>query len=318
MERRALGVTGGTVGTVGLGTATWGRGTDLTEAREQVSMLVEAGGNLVDLGPASWQSGFAADALSDAGLRRAAFISVRLPAASSQRDLLAELDQSLAALGIADVDLWTVEGWDPALPWTELVSALAIAVATGRARYVGMSPSAPWQAAIVGAGLAMHPDRSPLAAITTPYSLLDQETAAEAAEVARTIGAGLIAAWPLAGGVLTGKYRHATPPDSRGAGERHAERMHHYRSLWSRPVVDGLCAAAEGLGTTPGALALAWVRDRPGVTAALVGARTVHQWRAALAGADVSMPAEIRQALDEVADEAARVGHDGDTGSGSA
>lgn len=318
MERRALGVTGGTVGTVGLGTATWGRGTDLTEAREQVSMLVEAGGNLVDLGPASWQSGFAADALSDAGLRRAAFISVRLPAASSQRDLLAELDQSLAALGIADVDLWTVEGWDPALPWTELVSALAIAVATGRARYVGMSPSAPWQAAIVGAGLAMHPDRSPLAAITTPYSLLDQETAAEAAEVARTIGAGLIAAWPLAGGVLTGKYRHATPPDSRGAGERHAERMHHYRSPWSRPVVDGLCAAAEGLGTTPGALALAWVRDRPGVTAALVGARTVHQWRAALAGADVSMPAEIRQALDEVADEAARVGHDGDTGSGSA
>lgn len=318
MERRALGVTGGTVGTVGLGTATWGRGTDLTEAREQVSMLVEAGGNLVDLGPASWQSGFAAHALSDAGLRRAAFISVRLPAASSQRDLLAELDQSLAALGIADVDLWTVEGWDPALPWTELVSALAIAVATGRARYVGMSPSAPWQAAIVGAGLAMHPDRSPLAAITTPYSLLDQETAAEAAEVARTIGAGLIAAWPLAGGVLTGKYRHATPPDSRGAGERHAERMHHYRSPWSRPVVDGLCAAAEGLGTTPGALALAWVRDRPGVTAALVGARTVHQWRAALAGADVSMPAEIRQALDEVADEAARVGHDGDTGSGSA
>ena len=318
MERRALGVTGGTVGTVGLGTATWGRGTDLTEAREQVSMLVEAGGNLVDLGPASWQSGFAADALSDAGLRRAAFISVRLPAASSQRDLLAELDQSLAALGIADVDLWTVEGWDPALPWTELVSALAIAVATGRARYVGMSPSAPWQAAIVGAGLAMHPDRSPLAAITTPYSLLDQETAAEAAEVARTIGAGLIAAWPLAGGVLTGKYRHATPPDSRGAGERHAERMHHYRSPWSRPVVDGLCAAAEGLGTTPGALALAWVRDRPGVAAALVGARTVHQWRAALAGADVSMPAEIRQALDEVADEAARVGHDGDTGSGSA
>jgi aryl-alcohol dehydrogenase-like predicted oxidoreductase len=318
VERRALGVTGGTVGTVGLGTATWGRGTDLTEAREQVSMLVEAGGNLVDLGPASWQSGFAADALSDAGLRRAAFISVRLPAARSQRDLLAELDQSLAALGIADVDLWTVEGWDPALPWTELVSALAIAVATGRARYVGMSPSAPWQAAIVGAGLAMHPDRSPLAAITTPYSLLDQETAAEAAEVARTIGAGLIAAWPLAGGVLTGKYRHATPPDSRGAGERHAERMHNYRSPWSRPVVDGLCAAAEGLGTTPGALALAWVRDRPGVTAALVGARTVHQWRAALAGADVSIPAELRQALDEVADEAARVGHDGDTGSGSA
>lgn len=318
MERRALGVTGGTVGTIGLGTATWGRGTDVADAREQVSMLLEAGGNLVDLGPPSWQSGFAAEALSDTGLRREAFISVRLPAARSQRDLLAELDQGIADLGVTHVDLWTVEGWDPVLPWTELVSALAIGVATGRARYVGVCPSSPWQAAMVGAGLAMHPDRSPLAAITTPYSLLDRVSAEEIAEVAHAVGTGLLAAWPLAGGVLTGKYRHATPPDSRGAGERHAARMHHYRAPWSRPIVDGLCAAAEGLGATPSALALAWVRDRPGVTAALVGARTVHQWRAALAGADVSMPAAIRQALDEVADEAARVGHDGDTGSGSA
>ena len=281
-------------------------------------MLLQAGGNLVDLGPASWQSSFAADALSDTGLRREAFISVRLPAAGSQRALLSDLDQALAALGLAHVDLWTVEGWDPGLPWTELVSALAIAVATGRARYVGMCPSAPWHAAIVGAGLAMHPDRPPLAAITAPYSLLDRVAAADVAEVAQAVGAGMLAAWPLAGGVLTGKYRHATPPDSRGAGERHAARMHHYRSPWARPVVDGLCAAAEGLGTTPSALALAWVRDRPGVAAALVGARTVHQWRAALAGADVIMPAEIRQALDEVADEAASVGHDGQTGSGSA
>ncbi len=318
MERRALGLTGGTVGTIGLGTATWGRGTDLDEARAQVSLLVEAGGNLVDLAASSWLSGFACEALSDAGLRREAFISVRLPASGSQRDLLSDLDQGLTALGMEHADLWTVEGWDPHLPWTELVSALAIGVATGRARYVGICPSAPWQSALVGAGLAMHPDRPPLAAITTPYSLLDSATAEEVAQVSQAVGAGLLAAWPLAGGVLTGKYRHATPPDSRGAGERHAARMHHYRSPWSRPVVDGLCAAAEGLGSTPGALALAWVRDRPGVAAALVGARTVHQWRAALAGADVPMPTEIRQALDEVADEAARVGHDGDTGSGSA
>lgn len=318
MERRALGLTGGRVGTIGLGTSTWGRGTDLDEAREQVCMLVEAGGNLVDLGPASWQSGFATEVLSDVGLRRGAFISLRLPAAGSQRDLLSDLDQCLTALGLSHADVWTVEGWDPSIPWAELVSALSIGVATGRAHYVGVCPKAPWQAAIVGAGLAMHSDRPPLAAITTPYSLLELETAAEISEVSQAVGSGLLAAWPLAGGVLTGKYRHATPPDSRGAGERHAARMHHYRSPWSRPVIDGLCAAAEGLGTTPGALALAWVKDRPGVAAALVGARTVHQWRAALAGADVGMPAEIRQALDEVADEAARVGHDGHTGSGSA
>lgn len=311
-------MTGASVGTIGLGTATWGRGTDRSEAREQLAMLVDAGGNLVDLSPEAWQGGCAAEAFSDSALRREAFIAVRLPATGSQRDLLAGLDDALATLGIGHADLWTVEGWDAGLPWPELVSALAVAVASGRARYVGVCPPAPWHAALVGAGLAMHPDRPPLAAVTSAYSLLDRVAAEESADVSMAVGAGLIAAWPLAGGVLTGKYRHSTPPDSRGASERHAARVHRYRSARSRPVVDGLCAAAEGLGTTPGSLALAWVRGRPGVTATLVGARTVHQWRATLAGADVVMPAEIRQALDEVADEALPVGHDGEPGSGSA
>jgi aryl-alcohol dehydrogenase-like predicted oxidoreductase len=315
VERRSLGPTGAHVGTVGLGTSTWGRGTDRSEAREQVTLLIESGGNLVDVTGESPCAPCAAHAFSDPGLRRGTFINLRTPAAVSQRDLLATLDDSLAALGLAHADLWTVEGWDDALPWSELASSLAIAVSTGRARYVGLCPSAAWQAALVGAGLTMHPDRTPLAAITVPYSLLDQAEARGSAQVAQALGSGILAAWPLAGGVLTGKYRHATPPDSRGAGERHAARMHRYRSPWSRPVVEGLCAAAEGLGTTPSVLAQAWVRDRPGVTATLVGARTVHQWRAALAADDFDVPGEIRRALDEVADEAAAVGHDGDPGS---
>lgn len=317
MERRRLGATGGSVGVVGLGTSTWGRGTDRAEAAEQVAMLLDAGGNLVEIGVGACDLVFAADVLADPGLRRDTFVALRVPAEGSQRDLLAGLDDTLAALRIHHADLWTVEGWEGEMPWTELVSAMAVAVATGRAGYVGMCPDTAWQAALVGAGLAMHPDRSPLAAVTMPYSLLDHAAPGGVPDAARALDAGILAAWPLAGGVLTGKYRHATPPDSRGAGERYAARLHHYRSAWARPVVDGLCAAAEGLGTSPGALAIAWARDRPGVTATLTGARTVHQWRAALSSADVHVPAEIRQALDEVADEAAVVGHDGESGSGS-
>lgn len=317
MERRRLGATGGSVGTIGLGTSTWGRGTARSEAREQVVMLVESGGNLVDVAKDGDRLPFAAEVLEDAGLRREVFLGVRLPAEDSQRDLLASLDDALACLGVSHADMWTVDGWSPHLPWPELASALAIATATGRTRYVGVCPASAWQAALVGAGLAVHPDRAPLASLTVPMSLLDRATASQAAAVAQAVGAGLIAAWPLAGGVLTGKYRHATPPDSRGAGERHAARLHRYRSSWARPVVDGLCAAAEGLGTTPGALALAWVRESPGIVSALVGARTVHQWRAALGSAQVEIPSEIRQALDEVADEAEAVGHDGGTTSGT-
>jgi aryl-alcohol dehydrogenase-like predicted oxidoreductase len=318
VERRSLGETGARVGTLGLGTTTWGQGTDPREAREQLAMLIDLGGNLVDIAPSMANADFAASVLADTGLRREAFVSIRISAADSQRDLLAGLDEALATLGLTHADLWTIEGWDPHLPWPELVSSLAIAVATGRARYAGLCPAAAWQVGIVGAGLMMHPDRAPLAAITTPYSLLDRESAEQMAEASQAVGAGVIAAWPLAGGVLTGKYRHATPPDSRGAGERHAARLHPYRSAATRPLVDGLCAAAEGLGTTPAALALAWVRDRPGVAASLAGARTVHQWRAALASSEITVPAEIRRVLDEVADDAARVSHDGGFGSGSA
>lgn len=312
MERRRLGPTGAHVGTIGLGTATWGRGTDPSDALEQVTLLLESGGNLIDIAPDTAAAACATSAFGDPGIRREAFVSVRLPALGSQAALLTALDDALEGLGLAHADLWTVEGWEPSLPWSELVSALAIAVATGRARYAGLCPAAAWQAALIGAALATHPDRCPLAALTTAYSLLDHVAADDIAEVAGALGSGVLAAWPLAGGVLTGKYRHATPPDSRGAGERHAARMLRYRSPRTRPVIEGLCAAAEGLRTTPAALALAWVRDRPGVTSTLVGARTVHQWRAALSADDVVVPDEIRRALDEVATDSLAVGDDGD------
>ena len=176
--------------------------------------------------------------------------------------------------------------------------------------YAGARPGQAWQAALVGAGLAAHPDRSALTAMAFPYSLLDARAAADMVDVASALGCGVVAVGPLAGGVLTGKYRHATPPDSRGAGEHHAQALQAYRGSWARPVIEAVCAAAEGLGLSPGALALAWVRDRPGVSSVLVGARTTHQWRAALASEEVTVPAEIRQVLDDLAAEAVDLGQD--------
>ncbi len=302
------------MGVIGLGTATWARGTDIDEATEQVRMLVDAGGNLIDVAADTPAVEIAASTFADPGLHRDTFLGLRVRAAPSQRDLLGTLDAALARVERDHVDLWTVEGWHPEVPWAEFITALSVAVTSGRARYVGIAPEAAWQASLVGAGLAMQPQHLSLASLTVPYSLLDRGDVDAPTQVCETLGVGLVAAAPLAAGVLTGKYRHATPPDSRGAGERFGARVHHYRSAWARPVIDGLCAAAEGLGTTPAALAVTWVLGRPSVSACIVGARTVHQWKGTLASPATPMPSEIRSALDEVSADAVSISHDGDRG----
>jgi aryl-alcohol dehydrogenase-like predicted oxidoreductase len=114
------------------------------------------------------------------------------------------------------------------------------------------------------------------------------------------LGLGVLAWSPLGRGVLTGKYRTGTPADSRAASPHLAGFVEVYLDPRSRQVVEAVSTAAEGLGVQPLEVALAWVRDRPGVTAPVVGARTAAQLRGVLAAEDLTLPAEIRTALDEI------------------
>lgn len=100
--------------------------------------------------------------------------------------------------------------------------------------------------------------------------------------------------------VLTGKYRHGTPADSRAALPYLASYAEHHRSERTARIVQAVLTAADGLGTSPLAVALAWVRDRPGVAAPVVGARNAAQLRGSLAAEELELPAEIRAALDDV------------------
>jgi aryl-alcohol dehydrogenase-like predicted oxidoreductase len=114
------------------------------------------------------------------------------------------------------------------------------------------------------------------------------------------LGLGLLPWSPLGRGVLTGKYRHGVPADSRAASPALAPFVEAYFDARSRRIVDAVATAADGLGVPPLEVALAWVRDQPGVTAPVVGARTNPQLRAALASESLTLPGEIRQALDDV------------------
>ena len=100
--------------------------------------------------------------------------------------------------------------------------------------------------------------------------------------------------------MLTGKYRHGTPADSRAASSHFSSFIAPFLGERSRLIVDAVCTAAEGLGVAPLEVALAWVRDRPGVVAPIVGARTAAQLRGALTVEELELPDEIVTALDEV------------------
>ncbi|MBK6874317.1 MAG: aldo/keto reductase [Kineosporiaceae bacterium] len=313
MEERTVGHSGLRVSRLGLGSLTWGRDTDEHEAAEQVVAFVESGGTLLDTA-ASYGDG-AAEALigkllssvisrdevaicTKAGASRR---DGRLRTDPSRRALLADLDSSLRRLGTDHVDLWLVRGWSDGVPLEETLSALSSAVASGRARYVGVSNYTGWQTAHAHT-LARHALGVPvdLVGAEVEYSLVQREAERELLPAARALGIGVLAWSPLGRGVLTGKYRGGTPADSRGASPHLSGFVEPYLDARSRRIVDAVVIAADGLGAAPLEVALAWARDRAGIASLLLGARTAAQLRAALASEELELPPEIRMALDEV------------------
>ena len=315
MQLRSLGQTGLRVSRLGLGTMTWGRDTDEHEARDQLIAFAEAGGTLVDTA-ASYGDG-AAEELSgslsgDVAARDEIVLATKAGLVrrgdsrridTSRGHLLPALDRSLRRLGVDHVDLWQVHVWSDRTPLEETLHALDLAVTSGRASYVGISNYTGWQTAQAATWQAAVPGRVALASTQVQYNLLNRTVEHEVIPAAEALGLGVLAWSPLAGGVLTGKYRSGTPADSRAADPWFASRVENYLDSFGRGVVEAVARAADGLGWTPLEVALAWLRDRPGVTAPILGARTAAQLRAALAVEELVLPAEIVMALDDVSEE---------------
>jgi aryl-alcohol dehydrogenase-like predicted oxidoreductase len=313
MEQRYLGRTGLRVSRLGLGTMTWGRDTDEHEAAEQLRDLLDAGGSLVDVGT-TYGAGSCEEVLGKllgsvaprdeiVICAKAAVPIFRTGPDVSRRSLLRALDASLTRLGVDHVDLWMVPGWSSRVPLDETLSAMTTAVSAGRARYAGIANVTGWQAALAatsGRGPGGARETGSPIAVQAEYSLVQREAEHELLPATEHLGLGVIAWSPLGRGVLTGKYRNGTPADSRAASPHLAAFVEPYLDRLSRRIVDAVLTAADGLGCAPLEVALAWVRDRPGVSSVLVGARTAAQLRGSLASEDVDLPVEILGALDEV------------------
>ncbi|MFP5252357.1 MAG: aldo/keto reductase [Actinomycetes bacterium] len=317
MEQRYLGRTGLKVSRLGLGTLTWGRDTDEHEAREQLAAFTEAGGTLLDTA-AGYGDGASEELLGSllgdvvrredvviatkAGITRARGVR---ETNASRGFLLSTLDASLRRLRVDHVDLWQVHTWVDDTPLEETLSALDHAVASGRAAYVGVSNYTGWQSAQAATWQRAVPGRAPLASTQVEYSLLNRRVEAEILPAAAALGLGVLPWSPLGRGVLTGKYRSGTPADSRAASPHFASFVGAYLDDRSSRVVEAVVRAAEGLEWTPVEVALAWVRDRVGVTAPILGARTAAQLKGALSVEQCVLPPEIVAALDDVSAPAA-------------
>ncbi|OIV38430.1 aldo/keto reductase [Mangrovactinospora gilvigrisea] len=310
MEQRHLGRTGLRVSRLGLGTMTWGRGTGEQEAADQLKLFADAGGTLVDTADVYADGGaehLLGRLMADLVPRSELVVATKAGYGSggdrrfdtSRRHLLAALDASLDRLGTDYVDLWQVHAWDPETPLEETLQALDTAVSSGRARYVGICGFSGWQLAKAATWQLAGPGRVRLATCQMEYSLLERGIERELLPAALDLGVGLLAASPLGRGVLTGKYRSTVPEGSRLDGDL-APFVEQYLDEESRGIVDAVATAADGLATTPLQVALAWVRDRPGVVAPLVGARTARQLESALDAERLVLPEEIRRALDDV------------------
>lgn len=313
MEQRHLGRTGLRVSRLGLGTMAWGRDTDEGEAADLLKAYLDAGGNLLDTadvygeGEAEVLLGRLLEGIRDEIVIATKAVSVphsdrRFDA--SRRHLLAALDASLERLGTDYVDVWQLHAYDERTPMEETLAALDTAVHSGKARYVGVANYSGWQLAAAASWQRAVPGRAPIASVQMEYSLLQRGIEREVGPAAESLGVGLLPWSPLGRGVLTGKYRMGTPSDSRAASDRFAGFVEPYLHEGARRIVDAVATASDGLGVAPLEVALAWVRDRPGVVAPIVGARTPAQLRGALASEDLTLPREIRAALDDVSEPA--------------
>lgn len=308
MQNRRLGTSGLRVSRMGLGTMSWGSDTDADEAASQLVAFVDAGGTLVDTADvyADGESErLLGSLLGDLVPRDDVVLATKAAArradgpfggGASRGALLSALEASLRRLGVEHIDLWQLHSWDETVPLAETLDAIDFAVRSGKVRYAGVSNFSGWQ---LGTAAASAPG-PPIVSAQMEYSLLERGIEREVVPAAGHHGLGLLAWAPLGRGVLTGKYRSGTPADSRGASADYAGYVEQHRTERASRIVQAVVTAADGLGTSPLAVALAWVRDRPGVAAPIVGSRDTGQLTGSLVAEEITLPPAIRAALDDV------------------
>ena len=317
MEYRTLGRSGLKISVLTMGTMTFGGtgdfasvgATGVDEARRQVDMCLEAGVNLIDTADV-YSNGLAEEILGQVldGRRDEVLVAtkVRMPmgdgpndAGLSREHIIAGCEASLRRLRTDHIDLYQVHEWDGVTPLEETLEALDLLVRAGKVRYVGCSNYAGWQL-MKALGIADRHGLPRFASEQIYYSLQSRDAEYELIPAAVDQGLGVLVWSPLAGGLMSGKYRRDQRPDS---GSRQL-------TDWNEPpvydpdklydTVDVLVDIGDQHGVSAARVAAAYLLDKPAVTSLVIGARTSAQLADNLAAADLELTADEFRRLDKV------------------
>lgn len=320
MRYRLFGQTGLYVSELCLGTMTYGGSGGIWESigtlqqeavTEQVKVAVEAGINFIDTANvyANGQSErLLGQALKNLALPREQLIIATkatgvmndTPNArgQSRHHLFNEIDASLQRLQLDYVDLYQLHAFDPLTPFEESLSALNDLVRSGKVRYIGVSNMAAWQIMKAQQVSERH-NWAKFISLQAYYTIAGRDLERELVPLLQDQKLGLMVWSPLAGGLLSGKYRAAE--DKGPAGAR--------RASFDFPVVDKTRAfkcidamrpIAERQDVSVAQVALAWLLTRPVVSSIIIGAKSLEQLRDNIAATRVQLSEADLKALDEV------------------
>ena len=311
MEYVRMGRSGLQVSRICFGTMTFGQGADEEMSFKLMDRFTELGGTFLDTADA-YGGGVSEEIvgrwIKERGVRDQVVLATKVQSPMGDRPnerglsrihILRGVEDSLRRLQTDVIDLYQIHRWDFESEPEETLEALTDLVRSGKVRYIGCSNLKAWHL-YKYLTLSKKNAWSRFISLQPLFSALNRSIENEILPLCAEKGVGVMVYNPLAGGVLTGRYRRGEAPST---GTRLGD-MQSYQGRYfterSLDIVDGFVAAAQARGVTPAQLALAWVMAEPRVTCPIIGARTMEQFNDTIGGLDITLSPEERAAIPAV------------------
>jgi aryl-alcohol dehydrogenase-like predicted oxidoreductase len=288
-----------------MGTMTFGREADAAASERMLDYFTDQGGNFVDT--ADMYGDGAAETvignwLAAHGGRDDVVLATKVFAALgagpnagglSRLHIMRAAEASLRRLQTDVIDLYQIHRWDAETPVDETLRALEDLVRQGKVRYLGCSNLRAWQLARFMACAHDH-KWDAFVSVQPVYNALNRAIELELLPACADFGLGVVTYNPLAGGMLTGKYRRGLPLPTGARLDAFTVYHERYYTDEALALSERFAEAARVRGISPAQLAIAWILGEPGITCPILGARNVEQLKDSLGGLGVCLTAQER------------------------